>query len=145
METRCEDWQQCDADDGRPVLLIGGGSCIVPLVSMLRQRLRSPVETPMLLLGSFRTWNDVIWRDELDAIDDPHVLVRFAITRGISPRAVDYRQRIDTAVLGDLLGMWDLTPGRTYVCGTNSFVDAITSSLQELGIKPESIRTERHG
>jgi ferredoxin-NADP reductase len=130
-----------DGDEPEPVLLIAGGSGVVPLMAMARHRAQIGSATPMKLLYSSRTWEDVIYRDELETlgIDVVHTL-----TRGQPPGWTGYSRRIDVDMLRDVAWPASESP-RVYVCGSTRFVDAGADALLELGYEPAWIRTERFG
>jgi len=127
------------------VLLIGGGSGVAPLLSMVRHRAFVANASPMTLLYSARTWDDVIARDELMADESLQQRLRvvFCLTRDNARRAVDYSRRIDSEVLRATLAT--LSPELTFVCGNNGFVGTIADALVELGADAATIRTERYG
>jgi len=122
--------------DGGPLLLVGGGSGVVPLRSMLRAR---PPEIEARLIYSSRTLEDVIFRDELSRLGDDVVLTLTREQRdGIRAGRVD----------ADLLSESGFAPAqdpRIYVCGPTSFVEVVASAFVKLGHAPERIRTERFG
>ncbi|MFH6781724.1 MULTISPECIES: ferredoxin reductase [Methylobacterium] len=125
---------------GGPLLLVAGGSGVVPLLSMLRHRAEAAPGVPALLLYSARTAEDVIARDELlrrDA-EEPGFRLMLALTQGPSGRRID-AGRIAGALAA--LGM----PAHTFVCGGNPFVSAISDLLVEAGLPARTIRTERFG
>jgi ferredoxin-NADP reductase len=129
-------WFAWDPADGGPLFLVGGGSGVVPLRSMLRVR---PREIPARLIYSVRTLDDVIYRDELEALGDDVVLT---LTR--EQRDGFRTGRVDEALLRDA----GFAPGeepRIFVCGPTSFVEAVASALVKLGHPPERIKTERFG
>ena len=130
-----------DGDEPEPVLLIAGGSGVVPLMAMARHRAQIGSTTPMKLLYSSRTWEDVIYRDDLETlgIDVVHTL-----TRGQPPGWTGYSRRIDVDMLRDVAWPASESP-RVYVCGSTRFVDAGADGLLELGYEPAWIRTERFG
>ena len=132
-------------DDG-PLLLAGGGSGVVPLVSMIRHRRATMDWRPVLLLYSARTWNDVIFRDELlelDARRDGFTLV-LTLTREPAKRNRDFARRVDAAMMADVLGR--LPPvRRAYVCGSNAFVNAAADGALSAGLSASDILTERYG
>ena len=131
-----------DADEAGPVLLVGGGSGIVPLMAMARHRVRAGSEAPMRLLYSSRTWNDVIYRDELESLDAVEVV--HTLTRERPPGWNGYGRRIDDDLLREVA--FAPTDGaRVYVCGSTRFVDAAADGLVRLGYDPSSVRTERFG
>jgi ferredoxin-NADP reductase len=130
-----------DGDEAEPVLLVGGGSGIVPLMAMARHRARIGSTTPMKLLYSSRSWDDVIYRDELEqlGIDVVHTL-----TRAQPPGWTGYSRRIDAEMLREVAWPASESP-RVYVCGSTRFVDAAADPLLELGYEAAWIRTERFG
>jgi ferredoxin-NADP reductase len=135
------------AEDGGPVLLIGGGSGIVPLMAILRYRAATAPETPALLVYSARTWEELIFREELlnAAAREPNFALRVTTTRGPRHRPNDFDRRLDRSLLRGILTGWGRTPRHIYVCGSNAFVEAVTQSLVLEGLLPEHIRAERYG
>jgi ferredoxin-NADP reductase len=130
-----------DGDEPEPVLLVGGGSGVVPLAAMARQRARVGSTAPMRLLYSSRTWDDVIYRDELETLD---VEVVYTLTREQPPDWKGYARRIDDELLREVAFPAAERP-RVYVCGSTRFVDAAADGLVRLGYDPLWIRTERFG
>ena len=130
-----------DGDEPGPVLLIAGGSGVVPLMAIARHRARIGSTTPMKLLYSSRTWDDIIYRDELEklGIDVVHTL-----TRAQPPDWTGYSRRIDVDMLREVAWPASESP-RVYVCGSTRFVDAAADGLLELGYEANWIRTERFG
>jgi ferredoxin-NADP reductase len=127
-------------DDGRPVLLVGGGSGVVPLMSMIRS---SEGRSSIRLLYSSRTLEDVIYREELDRAG-PHVEVFHTLTREQPPGWSGYSRRIDDEMLRELA--WPAADApRVFVCGSTRFVDAAADGLLRLGYEPGWVRTERFG
>jgi ferredoxin-NADP reductase len=128
-------------DGDEPVLLVAGGSGVVPLMAMARHRAQVGSTAPMRLLYSSRTWDDVIYRDELETlgIDVVHTL-----TRQQPPGWSGYSRRIDDELLREVAFPAADGP-RVYVCGSTRFVDAAADGLVRLGYDPRSIRTERFG
>lgn len=131
---------------GGPLVLIGGGSGVVPLRSMLRHWAAGSRAVPVRLLYSSRSLDEVIYREELlgyalayDAVD-----VRFALTREWPEAYTGHTGRIDPALLADVAGAPEGRP-LIYVCGPSGFVEAAAGWLVELGHAPERIRTERFG
>jgi ferredoxin-NADP reductase len=121
---------------GGPLLLLAGGSGVVPLMSMLRVR---PPEVAARLVYSSRTLDDVIYRDELETFGDTVVLT---LTR--EGRSGVRTGRVD----GELLREVGFRPNehpRIYICGPTGFVEAVASSLVKLGHAPERVHTERFG
>ena len=137
-------WQNAD---GGPILLAGAGSGVAPLMSMIRHHANSHSNTPMLLLLSARSWEDVIFRDELLALDrkqDAFKLV-LTITRETPRRQGDYGRRIDVPMIGEILKVLPSPLKRAFVCGSNPFVTVASEALVGAGVEPGSIRTERYG
>lgn len=133
-----------------PLLLLAGGSGMVPLMSMLRHRAArraaglSPA--PARLLYSCRTGADILYRGELESLGtaDPDLRVRFTLTRARPGDPPGFRRRLDAAMLSEVA--WPPEDGAlAYVCGGNGFVETATSALTGLGHAPERIRTERFG
>jgi ferredoxin-NADP reductase len=119
----------------RPVTLIGGGSGVVPLFSMLRHRRRTMPELPMRLLYSARTEEDVIYADELG--EDAEI----TLTREAPADWSGRRGRVDA----EMIAAVGFDTGPAFVCGSNGFVEAATRRLLEFGYAPERILTERFG
>jgi ferredoxin-NADP reductase len=122
--------------DGGPLLLVGGGSGVVPLRSMLRARTS---DVRARLVYSARTHDDVIYRDELSKLGDDVVLT---LTR--ERRNGVRTGRVDAELLREA-GFEPADDPRIFVCGPTSFVEAVASALVDLGHTPEHIRTERFG
>jgi ferredoxin-NADP reductase len=130
-----------DGDEPEPVLLVAGGSGVVPLAAMARHRARIASDTPMRLLYSSRTWEDVIYRDELETLG---IDVVQTLTREQPPGWSGYARRIDDELLREVAFPASEEP-RVYVCGSTHFVDAGADGLVRLGYDPRWIRTERFG
>jgi ferredoxin-NADP reductase len=119
----------------RPVLLVGGGSGVAPLMAILRHRRRTMPELPMRLVYSVRSAEDVIYADELD----DEALLTF--TREPPAGWSGHTGRIDGALL-EQAGIGSAT---AFVCGSNGFVETASDLLLEAGCPAERIRTERFG
>jgi ferredoxin-NADP reductase len=130
-----------DGDEPGPVLLVAGGSGVVPLMAMARRRARLGSDAPMRLVYSSRTWEDVIYRDELETLG---IDVLHTLTRAQPPGWNGYSRRIDDELLGDVAFPAADEP-RVYVCGSTRFVDAAADGLVRLGYDPRWVRTERFG
>ena len=118
-----------------PVLLVGGGSGVVPLMAMLRHRHLTMPDLPMRLIYSARTAEDVIYAGELG--DDAIV----TLTREAPPGWSGHSGRIDA----DLVAGAAFDSGLAFVCGSNPFVETASDLLLGAGYEPERIRTERFG
>lgn len=134
-------------EDGGPILLIGGGSGVVPLVAMVRLRALSAPDTPALLVYSARAWDELIFRDELleRELRESHLKLAITTTREPRRRAVDFDRRLDRALLHEILAGWGLMPRHAYVCGSNAFVGSVTDDLVQEGIPAQQVRAERYG
>jgi len=133
--------------DGGPVLLIAGGSGIVPLMAIVRDWSVTEPRTPMLLAYSARTWEEMVFRDELlntQAHERDFTFIA-TTTRGPRHRSEDFDRRVDPSLLHEVLTRWGRTARVVYVCGSNVFVEAVTSSLVLEAVPPGRIRTERFG
>jgi ferredoxin-NADP reductase len=138
-----------DVAQGGPLLLVAGGSGIVPLMAMLRHHARALPSTrdgiPVRLLYSARTREDVIYRDELEELgESPLVRVYFSLTRGAPGDWSGYRRRIDRAMLDEVSWPASETP-RVFVCGPTPLVESVSTLLVDLGHDPSRVRTERFG
>jgi ferredoxin-NADP reductase len=132
-----------DPEDGGPLLLVAGGSGVVPLRAMLRHRRRTDSDVPVRLLYSSRTLDDVIYRAELDERTDG-VEVVHTLTREQPGGWTGYARRVDPEMLGEVAWPVEEDP-RVYVCGPTSFVETVARGLVELGYPPSRVKTERFG
>jgi ferredoxin-NADP reductase len=134
------------ADDPRPVLLVGGGSGVVPLMAMLRHRSRAKSRTPARLLFSSRTLADVIYRDELGALTSAGdgLEVFHTLTREKPAGWKGYTRRVDQAMMHEVAWPQDTMPA-VFICGPTSFVEATASLLVAMGYPAATIKTERFG
>lgn len=133
--------------EGGPVLLIGAGSGVAPLMSMIRHRAAQHSDVPMLLLLSARSREDVIYREELLALNaknDGFKLV-LTLTRETPHRDGDYNRRVDATMLREILAKLSAPLKRIYVCGSNPFVNVASEGAIQAGIAADKIRTERYG
>ncbi|HEY7904130.1 MAG TPA: FAD-binding oxidoreductase [Casimicrobiaceae bacterium] len=132
---------------GGPVLLVGGGSGIAPLMAMARANVSLSRAVPMAIAQSARTWDDVLFRDELFALEarSPDITVTLATTREAPRRPQDHARRFDAPIVASIVARLPAPPRHVYVCGTNGFVEAVTGDLVRMGIEPARVRTERYG
>jgi ferredoxin-NADP reductase len=131
---------------GGPLLLVGGGSGVVPLMAMARLRAAEGSDVPARLLLSSRSWEDVIYRDELAALADaPAGLeVVHTLTRSQPEGWSGYARRVDEPLLREVA--WPAEAGaQAFVCGPTAFVETVASGLVTLGYPPERVKTERFG
>jgi ferredoxin-NADP reductase len=135
------------ASDGGPLLMIGGGSGVAPLMAMARDRANTAPGVPALLVYSSRTWDDIIFRDELLRLADRRDGFDLVLTttRGPRGRAQDHERRLDAALVAQLLAQWGHAPRHAYVCGADAFVESMTHALVQEGIDASRIRAERYG
>ena len=134
------------ADDQRPLLLVAGGSGVVPLMAMLRHRFATGSHVPTRLLYSSRSVDDIIYRDELErlASSGDGFTVAHALTRTQPSGWKGYARRIDREMLRDVAWPKEQTP-IAYICGPTSFVEAAANLLVESGYDASWIKTERFG
>jgi ferredoxin-NADP reductase len=132
-----------EPEDGGPLLLVAGGSGVVPLRSILRHRERTGSTVPVRLLYSSQTLDDVIYRAELDR-PAPGVEVIHTLTRHQPPGWTGYARRVDMAVLGEVEWPAAEMP-LAYVCGPTSFVETVSQGLVQAGYPPQRVKTERFG
>jgi ferredoxin-NADP reductase len=139
-------WFVWDVEDGGPLLLVAGGSGVVPLMSMLRHRAARDGEVPARLLISARTIDDLIYGRELaelEAAGDGLELF-VTLTREAPPGWDGFTRRIDRELLAEVAWPADQR-ARAYVCGPTAFVEVAADALVALGHDPDEIRTERFG
>ena len=136
-----------DPEDGGPLLLVAGGSGVAPLISILRCRAAVAGEVPAVLVQAARTWDDVIYREELLARDaaEAGFSLLLSLSRDTARRPQDADRRVDTLLLEAALARLGAAPHLTFVCGSNPFAETVTNHLVDLGLGPQTIRTERFG
>jgi ferredoxin-NADP reductase len=132
-----------DPENGGPLLLVAGGSGIVPLRAMLRHRRRTDSDVPVRLLYSSRSLEDVIYRAELEEPADG-IEVIHTLTRQQPAGWQGYSRRVDPEMLAEVAWPVEEDP-RVYVCGPTSFVETVARGLVELGYPPRRVKTERFG
>ena len=131
---------------GGPLLLIAGGSGIVPLMAMIRHRRAVGSPIPTRLLVSSRTYEDIIYRDELERLvgTDMTLEVIYTLTRAQPPGWTGYSRRIDAELLRGIAWPVEQHP-LAYICGPTPFVETAATDLLPLGYEPTRIKTERFG
>ncbi len=131
----------------QPILMIGAGSGLVPLMSMIRQRSSSSRPVPTALLLSSRTWSEVLFRDELLAAerDGSGLSVALALTRDETTRSGDFARHVDGAMIADVLRRLPAVPSHVFLCGSNAFVNVATDGALDAGLSSATIKTERYG
>jgi ferredoxin-NADP reductase len=143
-----------DIATGGPLLLVAGGSGIVPLMAMLRHRdialatadAGARHRLPARLLYSSRRWDEIIYRDELARLaeKDTTVEVSHTLTREQPLGWSGFKRRIDHAMLEAVAWPASEHP-RVFVCGPTPLVEAVAEALVELGHQPALVKTERFG
>jgi ferredoxin-NADP reductase len=135
-----------EAGQGGPLLLVAGGSGVVPFRSMLRHRVAAGSDAPARLVYSSRTLADVIFSEELDSLAgrrDGFELVQ-TLTREAPPSWSGRTGRVDDALLREVA--WPPDAGQTaFVCGPTRFVESVAGTLLLRGHDPHRIKTERFG
>lgn len=137
-------WFVWDGTDTAPVLLVAGGSGVVPLRAMLRHHAASGNTAAMHLVYSARALGDVIYRRELDALVDPRRALTLTLTRESPPDWAGHQGRVDAGLLAEV-GWPPSVQSHCYVCGPTAFVESVADALVGLGHEPGRIRTERFG
>jgi ferredoxin-NADP reductase len=130
-----------------PLLLVAGGSGIVPLMAMLRHRAAIGATNPTTLLFSVRTATEVIYQQELEQLAHQQLNpfdLHLTFTRQPPPDWTGYTRRIDRAMLTDILSHFTAPP-QCFVCGPTQLVEQVANTLVDLGLPSETIRTERFG
>ena len=133
-----------EAADGGPLLLLAGGSGLVPLMAMLRHRAAAKSAAEATVLVSARSWQDALYRDELATYDEHGVTVRYTLTREQPPGWSGWTGRVNV----DMLRQLGADPGaqlQVFVCGPTGFVEHVADLLVQLGYDPHQIKTERFG
>jgi ferredoxin-NADP reductase len=131
------------ADEGGPLLLVAGGSGLVPLMSMLRHRAARDSNVQVDVLVSVRSAGDLLYADELAPLEPRERLrIAYTYTREAPPGWTGWSRRIDAAMIADF--MLDVD-ARAYVCGSTSFVERANDLLVAAGHDPREIRAERFG
>jgi len=129
---------------GGPLLLVAGGSGVVPLMAMLRRRVDAQSDIETKLVFSSRAWDDVIYRDELETLNGDGLTLVHTLTRSQPPGWTGYARRVDAEMLADV-GPAPSDRPQIYVCGPTPFVEAVSQALVQLGHEPLTIKTERFG
>jgi ferredoxin-NADP reductase len=139
-------WEAIAEMDVAPLLLVAGGSGVVPLMAMIRHRARAGARNPATLLFSSRHSEEIIYRAELDelAARGDGLTVVHTLTRSQPQGWTGYARRIDRAMLAEVLERIGMS-ARTYICGPTALVESAADSLVRLGLPPDRVRTERFG
>jgi ferredoxin-NADP reductase len=133
-----------ESSHGGPLLLVAGGSGVVPFRAMLRHWAAGDRAVPARLLYSSRTVEDVIYGDELERLAKDGADVQLTLTRQWPARWEGHRGRVDRNLLAEVAWPPQRRP-LVYVCGPTAFVEAVAEALVEAGHEPRRIKTERFG
>lgn len=133
--------------DGGPVLLLAGGSGLVPFMSMVRAWKEESSKVPVALLLAAKRIEEALYLEELRAIanSSPAFTFRTSVTRQASVGAGDYGRRIDAAMVSDMLQPLLSQPRNVFICGSNGFANAATEAAIAAGLDEGTISTERYG
>ena len=135
-----------EAKDGGLLLLVGGGSGVAPLMAMIRHRIAVGSEVPTRLLYSSRSYEEIIYRKELEnlAAREGSLEVIHTLTRSRPQGWSGYSRRIDAEMLAEVAWPPDESP-LAFVCGPTPLVEAVGTALVGLGHDPARVKTERFG
>ena len=129
---------------GGPLLLVAGGSCIAPVMAMIRLRAAAGSDVDTRLLFSSRGWEEIIYRDELERLNGNGLTVAHTLTSSQPPGWTGYARLVDAEMLAEV-GPSPAEPPLVSVCGPTPFAEAVTEALVHLGHAPQGIKTERFG
>jgi ferredoxin-NADP reductase len=132
--------------DGGPLFLVGGGSGVAPLMAMIRHRAAVGSDIPCRLLYSSRSYEEIIFREELErlAARDSALEVIHTLTRSGPEGWTGYHRRIDAEMLGEVSWSAEESP-LVFACGPTTFVEGVADALVSLGHDPILVKTERFG
>jgi ferredoxin-NADP reductase len=135
-----------EASITEPLLLVAGGSGVVPLMSMLRHRAAAKANNPVALLYSSRSFEDVIYYVDLDMLSKANdgLKVFHTLTRSQPAGWKGYARRIDEAMLRDIAEPLGRSV-QVFICGPTLMVESAANALVKIGINSNQIRTERFG
>lgn len=127
-----------------PVLLVGAGSGLVPLMSMVRYASVTGRSEPVWLVCSAATYDHAFYREELSRLTstEPWLSVAHCITRDPGEPRADYHRRIDREILAEVLD--GCRPTRAFLCGPPAMVESVAVDLVELGVDPSAVSTEKY-
>lgn len=129
-----------------PLLLVAGGSGVVPLMAMVRHRAQIGAAVPCTLLYSSRAPEDIIYSEELGRLNrrEDGLRVIHTLTRSQPPGWTGYSRRIDMRMVSEVLERTGRM-AQAYVCGPTPLVESVAESLVSIGLEPSQVRTERFG
>jgi ferredoxin-NADP reductase len=131
---------------GGPLFLVAGGSGIVPLMAMLRHRAAVQSNVPATLLYSSRSYEQIIYRRELEQLASKGDGLRViqTLTRSAPPEWQGHQRRINRALLAEVAPAATEQP-QSFICGPTALVESVATALVELGYDPAGVKTERFG
>ena len=135
-----------DGSREAPLVLVAGGSGIVPLMAMIRYRAAADIKVPAHLLYSSRSYEDIIFRDELEQLNSVQdgLVVFHTLTRAQPSGWNGFSRRIDQEMLREIVTpLGNLV--EAFICGPTVLVESVADGLVRMGIEPAHIRTERFG
>jgi ferredoxin-NADP reductase len=139
-------WFAWETTEGGPLLLVAGGSGIAPLMAMIRHRQAADSDTPTRLLFSSRSFEEIIFRQELErlASGDKTLQIIHTLTRSRPEGWTGYDRRIDEEMLDEVAFSPEGGP-LAFVCGPTPLVETVATALVRLGHEPARVKTERFG
>jgi ferredoxin-NADP reductase len=139
-------WFTWEEGDGGPLFLAGGGSGVAPLMAVIRHRAAAASDVPCRLLYSSRSFEEIIYREEMEALADADgsLEIFHALTRSRPPGWTGYARRVDAEMLEEVGWSLDENP-LAFVCGPTSFVEGVADALVRLRHDPAQVKTERFG
>ena len=139
-------WFTWKAQEGGPLLLVAGGSGVVPLMAMIRHKAAEGSDAQVRLLLSSRSSEDVVFREELDRLsaEDGTLEVAHTLTRSRPEDWTGYARRIDREMLAEVAPSPEEEP-LVFVCGPTPLVERVATDLVNLGHDPARVKTERFG
>jgi ferredoxin-NADP reductase len=114
------------------------------LIAMIRARAAAGSDADVRLLFSSRSWEEIIFREELERLSGDGLAVLHTLTRSRPPGWTGYARRVDAEMLAEV-GPGPAKRPRIYVCGPTPLVEAAAEALVQLGHEPRLIKTERFG
>jgi ferredoxin-NADP reductase len=133
-----------EPSQGGPLLLVAGGTGVAPLMAMIRARAAARSRIRTRLLFSSRSWDDVIYREELERLEGNGLRVVHTLTQSQPRGWTGYARRVDADMLAEI-GPSPVERPHVYVCGSTPFVEAVAETLVQLGHDPQRVKTERFG
>lgn len=134
-----------EASDGGPLLLVAGGSGIVPLMAMARHRAAVGATVPARLLYSSRNFDDIIYRADLDALAKRDGLQVFhTLTRSQPEGWQGFARRIDDRMVAEVNKPFG-PKAQVFICGPTALVETAADAAEAAGVAAERIKTERFG